>query len=155
MPRIRFVLRTALAFALVALTSGALFAVAPRPIVGRAAAFGVSRPAAELALEPVHVLRVDKEGDPRGLEEEINEQNGEDVKRIVPGRGAGSSPLFLDPTVPASRVSGVLRVIPAPSLTFDGVNSTSGILPPDTNGDVGLSNYVQTTNSSTSAITAV
>src|SRR6185295_9222333 len=114
-----------------------------------------SRPAAELALEPVHVLRVDKEGDPRGLEEEINEQNGEDVKRIVPGRGAGSSPLFLDPTVPASRVSGVLRVIPAPSLTFDGVNSTSGILPPDTNGDVGLSNYVQTTNSSTSAITAI
>ncbi|HXU33268.1 MAG TPA: HYR domain-containing protein, partial [Thermoanaerobaculia bacterium] len=51
--------------------------------------------------------------------------------------------------------SGVLRVIPAPSLTFDGINSTSGILPPDTNGDVGPAHYVQTTNSSTSAITAV
>ncbi len=109
----------------------------------------------ELARLPVVSLRVDKDGEPRGEEEEINEQNGEVIKRIVAGLGAGSSPLFLDPTVPSSKASAFLRVIPAPSLTFDGINSTSGILPPDTVGDVGPNHYVQSTNSSTTAITAV
>ncbi len=152
MPNFRFALRLGLVFALVALFSGALFAVAARPIVGHAAAFGVSRPASELARLPVNVLRVDKDGEARGEEEEINEQNGERVKKVIAGAGA----LFLDPTIASSMASaGVLRVIPAPSLTFDGINSTSGILPPDTNGDVGPNHYVQTTNSSTSAITAI
>jgi len=155
MPTMRTVFRLALAVAIVAFSSGALFAVAPQPIVGRAAAFGISRPARDLARLPVHVLRVNKDGDPRGAEEEINEQNSEDVKKTIPGAGADAFPLFLDPTIPAAKASGVLRVIPAPTLTFDGINSTTGILPPDTNGDVGPAHYVQTTNSSTSAITAV
>src|SRR5947207_8709809 len=40
--------------------------------------------------------------------------------------------------------------LPAPSLTFAGINSAGsgcGCLPPDTNGDVGPSNYVQAVNS--------
>src|SRR6478752_5836291 len=41
--------------------------------------------------------------------------------------------------------------MPAPSLTFDGMNSTQsgcGCLPPDSNGDVGPNHYVNAVNSS-------
>jgi subtilase family serine protease len=37
-------------------------------------------------------------------------------------------------------------LIPAPSESFDGVGNTSGVLPPDPNGDVGPSHYFQTVN---------
>lgn len=156
MPRMHAVLRTSLASALVALCSGALFAAAPQPKSSRAVGFGVSRPLSELAREPVNVLRatVDKDGVSL-FERPINPNNTKIIKQVVPGAGAGASELFLDPTVPAAKVSGLVRVIPAPSLTFDGINSTSGILPPDTVGDVGPNHYVQSTNSSTTAITAV
>lgn len=36
--------------------------------------------------------------------------------------------------------------MPAVSAGFDGVNNRNGVLPPDTNGDVGLNQYVQTVN---------
>jgi hypothetical protein len=36
--------------------------------------------------------------------------------------------------------------IPAPTLTFDGMNNTFGVLPPDTTGDVGPRHYVQMVN---------
>ena len=36
--------------------------------------------------------------------------------------------------------------VPAPTLTFDGMNNTFGVLPPDTTGDVGPSHYVQMVN---------
>lgn len=156
MPTLRFVVRTGLAFALAALTSGALLAAVPQPKSSRAVGFGVSRPLSEIAREPINVLRetVDKNGVSL-FERPINPNNSKVIKRIVEGAGAGASPLFLDPTIPAAKASGLVRVIPAPSLTFDGINSTTGILPPDTVGDVGPNHYVQTVNSSTTAITAV
>jgi hypothetical protein len=51
-------------------------------------------------------------------------------------------------------IKGLLRptpTIPAPLLTFDGINSVQsgcGCLPPDTNGDVGPNHYVQSVNTS-------
>src|SRR5438876_1174489 len=40
----------------------------------------------------------------------------------------------------------VTPLMPNPDLTFDGVNNNCSCLPPDTNGDVGPNNYVQTVN---------
>ncbi len=156
MPTARSVFRTGLALVLAALSSEALLAAAPQPVSVRAARFGVSRPVSELAREPINVLRATEDKNGVSLfNREINPTNTKVIKKIVPGAGAGASPLFLDPTVPAAKVSSLVRVIPAPSLTFDGVNSTTGILPPDTVGDVGPNHYVQNTNSSTTAITAI
>src|SRR5260221_2851765 len=36
--------------------------------------------------------------------------------------------------------------MPGPTLTFDGLSNLDGVAPPDTNGDVGSSNYVQIVN---------
>jgi hypothetical protein len=36
--------------------------------------------------------------------------------------------------------------IPAPLVSFEGVNNVNGVLPPDTNGDIGPNHYVQTVN---------
>jgi hypothetical protein len=36
--------------------------------------------------------------------------------------------------------------IPAPLVNFEGVNNVNGVLPPDTNGDIGPNHYVQTVN---------
>lgn len=48
-----------------------------------------------------------------------------------------------DPVVQSTPVG---TSIPAPSLTFDGVNNINGVLPPDTSGDVGPNHYVQWVN---------
>jgi subtilase family serine protease len=37
-------------------------------------------------------------------------------------------------------------LIPAPSTSFDGLGNVNGVLPPDTNGDVGPNHYVQSVN---------
>ncbi|HXU46761.1 MAG TPA: hypothetical protein VN783_14635 [Thermoanaerobaculia bacterium] len=155
MSDLRRAVRLVLAFALpFVLFGGVVFAAGPAaPIVRRAAAFAVTRPVAELARESIVERRLDKDGDLVTEEEEeegINPTNTERVKPSVFDPRAVS----FDPTLAASRLP-IVRVIPAPSITFDGVNSTSGILPPDTVGAVGPNHYVQNTNSSTSAITAI
>jgi len=40
----------------------------------------------------------------------------------------------------------VINNIPLPSVNFDGVSNVNGVLPPDTEGDVGLNHYVQMNN---------
>jgi hypothetical protein len=47
--------------------------------------------------------------------------------RVAPGKGFDGA---LQSSVPGPQV-------PAPTLTFEGVNNINGVLPPDTNGDVG------------------
>ncbi len=42
---------------------------------------------------------------------------------------------------------GAPTVMPAPLMSFEGLTNTSGVLPPDTNGDVGINYYIQTVNS--------
>ena len=47
---------------------------------------------------------------------------------------------------PAAQDAAVTPLIPAPTVNFDGINNLSGVLPPDTNGDVGPNHYVQWIN---------
>ena len=47
---------------------------------------------------------------------------------------------------PALQLSAPAPALPAPSVSFDGINNRDGVLPPDTNGDVGPHHYVQWVN---------
>lgn len=137
------------AAALVLLAGAAI--AAPAPQSKRAVRFGVTPPVSELASRPGVVLRptTDKNGVPIPVLKEINPNNTKIIKRPV----AGNTAEFTDPTLAGQRPEAT-AVMPTP-FTFDGVNSTTGILPPDTVGDVGPNHYVQNTNSSTTAITAI
>ena len=87
-------------------------------------------------------------------EEEINELNTENVKKIIPGAGAGAKALFQDPLLSkAARRPDAPQAMPTPSLTFDGATSEdnravngANYIPPDTNGDVGPNHYVSSVN---------
>ena len=87
-------------------------------------------------------------------QEEINQLNAKDVRKILSGAGAGAEKLFEDPLLK----KGALRpdapqAMPTPSLTFDGATSAdnfavngTNFVPPDTNGDVGPNHYVSSVN---------
>jgi hypothetical protein len=53
-----------------------------------------------------------------------------------------------DPVQQSALTGGALPVapMPAPLISFDGIRNISGVLPPDTNGDVGPHHYVQMVN---------
>jgi len=53
------------------------------------------------------------------------------------------APEVVDPVVQDS--AGVLAM-PSPSVNFEGIGNVDGVLPPDTNGDVGPNHYVQIVN---------
>ncbi len=59
------------------------------------------------------------------------------------GVGEGGAPIGLDPLAARSVNSGTT---PLPLVTFEGLPSLSGFIPPDTNGEVGPNHYVQMTN---------
>jgi len=64
----------------------------------------------------------------------------------LPGRGTTlntNAPVQLDGAVQAAPVA---PDAPAPIANFDGVTNISGVLPPDTNGDVGPNHYMQWVN---------
>jgi hypothetical protein len=71
--------------------------------------------------------------------------------RPLPKRGNGpKNPppgQFVDPAL-QSEVVGLAPTlnIPSPLQNFDGVNNVNGVLPPDTNGDVGPNHYMQWVN---------
>ena len=56
--------------------------------------------------------------------------------RTLPGEGRDT---VVQRSAPGPRV-------PAPLLTFEGINNINGVLPPDTNGDVGPDHYMQWVN---------
>jgi hypothetical protein len=60
----------------------------------------------------------------------------------VPGRVA--VPSFADD--PVVQTTAPATAMPAPTATFEGLGNVDGYVPPDTNGDVGPSNYVETVN---------
>lgn len=69
--------------------------------------------------------------------------------RPIPTKGPGRGEDFRDPVLqdsPFGRDTTVTPNIPAPLQNFDGINNVNGVLPPDTNGDVGPNHYVQTVN---------
>ncbi|MCY7347395.1 MAG: carboxypeptidase regulatory-like domain-containing protein, partial [Pyrinomonadaceae bacterium] len=83
--------------------------------------------------------------------QEINTLNLRELKKVIPGAGAGES--FKDPFADKSIAPDAPQVMPTPSLTFDGNaqtdNTTAGapnVAPPDTIGDVGPNHYVQSVN---------
>lgn len=88
---------------------------------------------------------------------EINKLNNETIKRRIPGEGLADNN-FLDPLV-GKASSNFLnapespQAMPTPSLTFNGATQFDnfntvggGVLPPDTNGDVGPNHYVSSVN---------
>ena len=85
------------------------------------------------------------------LIEEINTLNTKEIKKAIPGAGAGEK--FTDPLMFKSAQSNAPQAMPTPSLTFFGntqtdnaVAGTGAVLPPDTIGDVGPIYYVQAVN---------
>ncbi|HSB02372.1 MAG TPA: hypothetical protein VLE49_17100 [Anaerolineales bacterium] len=69
--------------------------------------------------------------------------------RPLPKRGGAainpSGNKFTDPVLQRTE-PGLALNIPTPLQNFDGVNNVNGVLPPDTNGDVGPNHYVQWVN---------
>ena len=50
------------------------------------------------------------------------------------------------PDTPYQDWIGAPTVMPAPLMSFEGLDNSSGVLPPDTNGDVGVNYYIQSVN---------
>jgi hypothetical protein len=69
--------------------------------------------------------------------------------REIPSHGRKHDPSFKDPVVQNSPFSPDISIspsIPSTNQNFAGVTNVNGVLPPDTNGDVGPNHYVQTVN---------
>ncbi|MEP6819334.1 MAG: proprotein convertase P-domain-containing protein, partial [bacterium] len=113
-----------------------------------AEAFGVT-PATvrELAKRPEAQIRMRAKTERDG-EEGDREENLNDRVKFPAGIGGDR-----DPLVGLGNKTNQPLAMPTPSLTFLGqiqTESMCGCLPPDTNGDVGPNNYVQTVNTSVS-----
>jgi hypothetical protein len=85
-------------------------------------------------------------------EREINEQNKEITKKIVPNAGLGVND-FTDSLLPKGLTPDSPQTMPTPNLTFDGATSADNVAvgeglvaPPDVNGDVGPNHFVSSVN---------
>jgi hypothetical protein len=112
------------------------------PVFAQAAEFAESVPVRNLPAT-TRTISNSKGGAPEIEPHEINEKNSEEVRLEVPGIKGSFDGGLQD----SSRTSAP-NVLPAPSLTFEGVAFADGnnVAPPDTNGDVGPNHYVQTVN---------
>ena len=63
---------------------------------------------------------------------------------VLPGRGASQPGRAIDPRLQDSPVANATAATVA--VSFDGVSNINGVLPPDTNGDIGPNDYVQWVN---------
>ncbi len=101
-------------------------------------------------------LALEKEALERGITkeqivEEINALNLRDLKKIIPGAGAGDN--FKDPLMDNAVSRNAPQAMPTPDLTFNGntqadnaAQGFGGVLPPDVIGDVGPNHYVHAVN---------
>ncbi len=114
---------------------------------GKPIAFGETPSLRELIKAHPEYVRAVAKGD-QEREGELVENNR--VRFTIPGRGAGAgNGRFTDPLAGLASPGNEPQVMPTPSLTFPGINSTQsacGCTPPDTNGDVGPNHYVQSVN---------
>ena len=123
-----------------------LAAAEPAPEVksSRAVAFAVTPPVTELANLPIKSKET-KDGPILPPKGEINKGNRRQIKRTIPGAGAGEVERFLDGALPDAAREAVM-VMPVPT-SFPGISvTTPNVLPPDIVGDVGPNHYVQSTN---------
>ena len=104
----------------------------------KAVAFGLSIPIRDLPKAPP----------PRGKGiKDLDERNENPrVRYPIPGAGLGESD-FVDPLLALNR-GDAPSAMPSPAATYDGMTNAEacGCLPPDTNGDIGPTHYVQTVN---------
>ena len=151
----------------------AAFVPARSPAAPVAARFGVNRPGVagtpvaidggvqplppELTNGPVvaESIQVDVSAPLRSIAPIAPEQGREaDLNELhrLPGRPDGTGPNnpnegFQDPAWDAaSGERPIPSAVSAPLVSFDGVNNVNGVLPPDTNGDVGPNHYMQWVN---------
>jgi subtilisin-like proprotein convertase family protein len=119
------------------------------PYQGRAVAFAVTPPARELPIERAPAI-LDKFPN---FVETYERENDDTINEIVPGAGAGGALTpFRDPLLANNRPFAPLAM-PGPLLNFDGPSSDdraalfgNRVMPPDTQGDVGLDHYVSMVN---------
>lgn len=108
------------------------------PIVVQLANFGESVPVRDLPKAPGSQPRgPNNEGD------EINELNTERVRKPLEGSRSVDDALQREPRAPTPNTPS------APLLTFEGIDAAdegNAVAPPDTNGDVGPNDYVETVN---------
>lgn len=110
--------------------AGVVQPIAPVPV--RLAGFAESLPVRQLPPAPNEVSEP---------EHEFNELNTERVRKPVEGKDSVDGALQREPLKP--------DVTPPPTLTFDGIAAAdegNSSAPPDTNGDVGPNDYVETVN---------
>ncbi|MCX6544633.1 MAG: fibronectin type III domain-containing protein [Acidobacteria bacterium] len=74
----------------------------------------------------------------------VEVEGGREMRAPMPvKRGPGKAQGFRDPVLQQALP---LTLMPSATVNFDGVNNVDGVLPPDTNGDVGPNHYVQWVN---------
>ncbi len=111
----------------------------PVPVFAKASQFSESQPLKSL---PVNVPKLvlaprDKEGNEPG--DEVNPENAEAIRNISPtATRTPDAALQNNPALP--------NVIPGPTVNFEGIPGLTGVLPPDTNGDIGPNHYVELVN---------
>jgi hypothetical protein len=123
---------------------------APAPETVQLAGFAESAPARTFPA-PQRIVANNQPGPPEiegGQSEghEINPRNSMDVKANLPGLSVDGA---LQSSFKPKRGALKAAALPAPSLTFEGIDATdegNSVAPPDTNGDVGPNDYVQTVN---------
>ncbi|HVF50625.1 MAG TPA: proprotein convertase P-domain-containing protein [Pyrinomonadaceae bacterium] len=117
---------------------------APAPVSAQAVAFAVTAPLAELEPDKgpgTDVVDPDK----------VSVHDNDQLRTPVAG-----APITPDAMIQTDAPSGPTALSPAPSTSFDGISNADNanpafgglgrVLPPDTNGDVGPTHYVQTVN---------
>ncbi len=102
------------------------------PETGRALRHGVSRPLREIGFH--------QRAYPPGFEVEV--PLGRVARQRPPDLPGGEDPL----RQLVARPDPGAALTPAPTINFDGISNIDGVLPPDTNGDVGPDHYVQWVN---------
>ncbi|MCU1263813.1 MAG: hypothetical protein JWM21_131 [Acidobacteria bacterium] len=124
----------------------------PAPEVVRLAGFAESAPARTFS--PAQRILAANQPGPAELEREEGETEGREINPLNSTEVRANLPgLSVDGALQTSLRSkkGPLSptVLPGPSLTFEGIDAAdegNSVAPPDTNGDVGPNDYVQTVN---------